>query len=432
VEAVTEADAGWDRLDRFAPEVVLCDVRLRDVNGLELLRRIKEAHPDISVVMITAYGSIESAVAAMKAEAADYLAKPFNPEQLREVVAHTFARRRNGTERPATVDARAQEVFGERIFLGRSDAMRRVFETGRTLAATDSSVLITGESGTGKDVLARFIHAHSVRRQRAFVTVNCAAIPAPLLESEFFGHRRGAFTGAVYNRRGSFELADGGTLFLDEIGEMPLDMQVKILRSLEERQVRRVGSEETVPVNIRIIAATNKDLGKETKAGRFREDLFWRLNVVHLAMPALRDRPEDIPALVRHFIEHYAGELKKPVPELSREALDTLTRYDWPGNVREVRNAIERAVVFVEPGKPIHVGHLPATLREGPTRAPRATTLRPLRDVELQHIRDVLDACGGNRTRAAEILRISPLTLWRRLGREQNGKVDEEQEADAS
>jgi DNA-binding NtrC family response regulator len=428
VDVVGDADAVWPRLENAAPEVVLCDIRLGDVDGLDLLRRIKESYPDVMIVMITGYGSVESAVTAMKAGASDYLAKPFTPDQLRHVVAKALEQKRLQDENDYLKEE-LHHVFGDGVVVGQSAAMQRLFELARTVASTDSSVLLQGESGTGKEVLARSIHAGSSRKDRAFVTVNCAAIPHNLLESELFGHRRGAFTGAVYSRRGSFELADGGTLFLDEIGDMPLDMQVKILRALEERRIKRVGSEESIAVNVRIIAATNRELEQETKAGRFRDDLYWRLNVVQLVVPPLRDRREDVLSLGRHFLRLYARELKKPVPDFSSDVADALVGYEWPGNVRELRNTVERAVIFAEPGRPIRLGHLPVHMRqEVPKGAAVAPRYRPLREIELDYIREVLDACGGNRTRAAEVLGLSPVTLWRRLGKDGSAEAP----ADAS
>ncbi len=420
VDWAADARTAWARLEGTLPDLVLCDVRLQGDDGLQLLGRIKESYPDVPVVMITGFASIDSAVSAIKAGAADYVAKPFNPDQIRHVVGKALEQRRLREEN-AYLKGQLAQVLGESVVVGQSAAMRRVFDVARTLAAADSNVLVTGETGTGKEVVARFIHAGSRRRDRAFVTVNCAAIPPNLLESELFGHRRGAFTGAVYSRRGSFELADGGTLFLDEIGEMPLEMQAKILRAIEERQIKRVGSEEPVAVDVRIIAATNKDPEQETKAGRFREDLYWRLNVVHVVVPPLRERREDILPLARHFLGLYAKELKKPVPDFSGEVLDAFARYDWPGNVRELRNAVERAVIFAEPRHPVRLGHLPAYLRQEPPSRPAPPAprpFRPLREMELQYIREVLEACGGNRTRAAEVLGLSPVTLWRKLGRD--------------
>jgi DNA-binding NtrC family response regulator len=423
VEVVHDVDAARSAVERAPADLVLCDIRLGERDGIELLRWIKESHPDVMVIMITAYASVESAVTAVKAGALDYLPKPFNPEQLRHVVAKAFEQRRLREEN-LYLREELQHFLGERAVGGESRATQRLFDMARTLAATDSSVLITGESGTGKEVLARFIHAGSTRKDRAFVTVNCAAIPANLLESELFGHRRGAFTGALYSRRGSFETADGGTLFLDEIGEMPLDMQVKILRALEVRQVRRVGSDDELAVNVRIVAATNKDLERETKAGRFREDLYWRLNVVHLVVAPLRERPEDVLPLARHFLGFYSQETKKPLAGFSSDVRELFARYGWPGNVRELRNAVERAVIFAEPGGPVRVSDLPPHLRQAPSKSAStgSKTFRPLRDVEMEYIREVLDACGGNRTRAAEILGLSPVTLWRKLGKE-NGEA---------
>ncbi|MBI3076780.1 MAG: sigma-54-dependent Fis family transcriptional regulator, partial [Deltaproteobacteria bacterium] len=393
VDVAANAEGALARMERGPVELVLCDIKLPGMDGLELLGRIKELYPETVVVMITGYASID------------------NPEQIRHVATKALEQRRL-LEENVYLKGELQHLFGERVVVGQSHAMRHLFDLAQTVAATDSNVLIVGESGTGKEVVARFIHARSPRRDRPFVTVNCAAIPPNLLESELFGHRRGAFTGAVYSRRGSFELADGGTLFLDEIGEMPGEMQAKILRALEGRQITRVGSEGPIAVNVRIIAATNKDLEQEVKAGKFRDDLFWRLNVVQLVVPPLRERPEDILPLARHFLAVYSQELKKAVPDFSSEALEALAQSDWPGNVRELRNAVERAVIFVEAGSPIRLAHLPPHLRHEASREAASTSkvFRTLREVEFHYIREVLDACGGNRTRAAEILGISPVT----------------------
>ena len=419
VDVAEDPDAGLARLERMTPEVVICDVRLGEADGMALLGRMQETYPEVPVIMMTGYASIESAVGAIKAGAADYLAKPFNPGQLRHVVSKAVEQRRL-LEENRSLKAELQQLGHDHIVVGQSRVMRQLFETARTVAATDSSVLITGRSGTGKEILARFVHGASARQGRPFVTVNCAAIPANLIESELFGHRRGAFTGAIYNRRGSFELAGGGTLFLDEIGEMPLDMQVKILRAIEERQIKRVGSEDATDVDVRIVAATNKDLGQETTAGRFREDLYWRLNVVHLVVPPLGEHVEDIVPLARHFMGVYAREQKKAISDFSPEVLDAFMRYDWPGNVRELRNAVERAVIFAEAGKPIRLAHLPLHLRQGAAKTTPAsgTTWRTLREMEADYIREVLEACGGNRRKAAEILGLSVVTLWRKFKKE--------------
>ena len=416
VETVGDAAAASARLERGPFDLVLCDIRLPDRDGLDLLLWIVENHPDAAVVMMTAYASIESVVTAMKAGAVDYLPKPFTPEQVRHVVAIALEQQRLRDEN-RRLKAEIREHRGDRILDSADPGMQRLFQTARAVATADSSVLIVGESGTGKEVLARYIHGESARATRAFVAVNCAAIPANLLESELFGHRRGAFTGAVYSRRGSFELASGGTLLLDEIAEMPLEMQAKILRALESRQIQRVGSEEPISVDVRIIAATNRDPEHEVRERRFRQDLYFRINVVELAVPPLRERRADIVSLARHFAAVFQKEQKKVIADFSEDALEALVRYPWPGNVRELRNAIERAVLFAEPEGPIRLGHLPPPLRQAGNGTP-ARAFSTLRELEEQYIREVLDACAGNRTRAAEILGVSPVTLWRRLGRD--------------
>jgi len=425
VDAAQDPVTAWNTLERTMPDVVLCDIKLHDADGMDLLSRIRESYPDIAVVMMTGFASIDSAVRAIKSGATDYLAKPFNPAQLRQAVANAMAQKRLAEEN-RYLKSELQQATRNQLLLGENKTMLEVFANARRVAATGSSVLITGKSGTGKEVLARFIHSSSPRAAHPFITVNCAAVPPNLIESELFGHRRGAFTGAVYSRRGSFELANAGTLFLDEIGEMPGDMQAKILRALEDRRITRVGSEEPIDIDVRIIAATNKDLTEETRAGRFREDLYWRLNVVHFTVPALSEHREDIVALARHFLTGYAREQKKAVHEFSRDVVDALERYDWPGNVRELRNAVERAVIFAEPGLPIRLVHLPAYLRDSaPTPArPAGRTLQSLREVEADYIREVLEACGGNRAKAAEILGLSVVTLWRKLRKE--GQADDE------
>ncbi|MBI4409291.1 MAG: sigma-54-dependent Fis family transcriptional regulator [Gemmatimonadetes bacterium] len=432
VDVSLDAEAALARLDRDSFDLVLCDIKLPGMDGYELLRRVKEFYPELDVVMITGYASIESAVASVKEGAADYLSKPFTPEQVRHAVVHALERRHLVQEN-LVLRGELRHLLGDQVVVGQSESMQQLFDLAHTVAATDSSVLITGESGTGKEVLARFIHAASPRGQRPFVTVNCAAIPPNLLESELFGHRRGAFTGAIYSRRGSFELADRGTLFLDEIGEMPTDMQGKILRALEEHQIKPIGSEEAVRVDVRILAATNKNLAEEIRANRFREDLYWRLNVVQLAIPPLRERRQDVLPLAQYFLDVFAQELKKPIAGLSPDVVEAFSRYDWPGNVRELRNAIERAVIFAEPRKPLRVAHLPPSLRQQTVSREGARSpvpFRSLREVENDYIRQILAACGGNRTRAAEILGISPVTLWRKLGKEHDADDSPEGKGD--
>ena len=296
--------------------------------------------------------------------------------------------------------------------------MEQLFELVGKVARTDSSVLITGESGSGKEVIARLIHFQGARAGAPFVTVNCSAIPRDLLESELFGHKRGAFTGAFYTKRGSFEQADGGTFFLDEIGDMRLEMQAKILRVLEERKIRQVGSEYERPIDVRVIAATNKDLGEEIRAGRFREDLFYRLNVVQVAIAPLRQHKDDIALYARNFLKLFCSEMKKPETDFSEDALELMARYDWPGNVRELRNAVERAVIFATPGEMIRSAHFPPELRGSAGAASFSSpsqNWKSLRTLEMDYIREVLEACGGNKMKAAEILGISASTIWRKL-----------------
>ncbi|MFQ5882761.1 MAG: sigma-54-dependent transcriptional regulator [Candidatus Methylomirabilales bacterium] len=421
VEIALDAPSALEKFDRGSFEMVLCDIKLPGMDGIQLLDRIKEADPETIVLMITGYSSIESAVDSIKRGAQEYIPKPFTPDQIRLIVNRAF-------EQKQLLDENAYlrgELKGLRgVVVGESRAMREVFDLALKMAGSNTTVLILGESGTGKEVVARFIHFNSPRAGRPFGTVNCAAIAENLLESELFGHRRGAFTGALYTKRGSFELANGGTLFLDEIGEMRLGMQAKILRALEERKIRRVGSEEDIDIDVRVIAASNKDLELEVKAGHFREDLFYRLNVVQIKIPPLRDHKGDIPLLARHFLKMYREQLKKPVADFSEQTMAFMTSYDWPGNIRELRNAVERAVIFAETGKPIRLPHLPPQIHPEPPRnaASASKPFPTLQDIELQYIHKVLEACAGNRTRAAEILGISPVTLWRKLGKESGGE----------
>ncbi len=419
VETSLNAFDALEKFKRSRYEMVICDIKMPEMDGIALLDRIKEHDPTTLVIMITGYASIESAIESIKKGAQEYIPKPFTPDQLRLFVERAFERRRLADEN-VYLRGELKHIYGKDVVVGQSQAMRRVFDLAARVAGTDSSVLIVGESGTGKEVIARFIHFLSPRAAGPFVTVNCSAIPHDLLESELFGHRKGAFTGAIYAKRGSFELADGGTLFLDEIGDMRLVMQAKILRALEERKVKRVGSEEEIQVDTRIIAATNKDLGEEIRTGRFREDLFYRLNVVQIAIPPLRERKEDIPVLARHFLKVFLAEMKKPATDFSDEALKLMLSYDWPGNVRELKNAVERAVIFAGPGELIRTSHLPPQVCAEVERelSSPLSEFKDLKTMELNYIKEVLKACGGNKVKAAEILGISPSTIWRKLQEE--------------
>jgi DNA-binding NtrC family response regulator len=416
VETSLDANEALAKLRANSFDMVICDIQMPGMNGITLLDRIKEHDPTMLVLMITGFASIESAVESLKRGAVEYIPKPFTPSHIRLLVERAFERRRLADEN-VYLKGELKQLNGKDIVIGRSETMRQVFDLAVKVAETDSSVLITGESGTGKEVVARLIHFRSLRANAPFVTVNCSAIPENLLESELFGHRKGAFTGALYSKRGSFELANGGTLFLDEIGDMRIEMQAKILRVLEERLVKKVGSEEEIFVDVRVIAATNKDLSAEIEEGRFRGDLFYRLNIVQIVIPPLREHKIDIPILARHFLKVFGTEMKKAVADFSDEALNLMMGYDWPGNVRELKNAVERAVIFADPGEMIRTGHFPPQLRVEMTQraAPPSRVFKRLEEVELDYIREVLVACEGNRLKAAEILGISPTTIWRKL-----------------
>jgi len=416
VQATTDAVKALDAVEKSSYDMVICDVRMPVMDGLTLLERIKEQSPATAVVMITGHGSIESAVEAMKKGAQEYLTKPFQPADIRRIVDRAFERKRLVDEN-RYLRSELKELAGKDVVVGTSPLMQEVFDLAMQVARTDSSVLITGESGCGKEIFARIIHFQGARAGGPFVTVNCSAIPEHLLESELFGHKKGAFTGALYSKRGSFELANGGTFFLDEIGDMQLRLQPKILRALEEKKVKKLGSEEDMPIDARVIAATNKDLALEIREGRFREDLYYRLNIVQIAIPPLRSHKIDIPVLARHFLDRFSSEMKKPMTGYSDGALDVMMRYRWPGNVRELKNAVERAVIFADPGEPVRASHFPPQVLAAAGESARFTS-RPftsLKEMELGYIKEVLNACGGNKAQASEILNISPSTIWRKL-----------------
>ena len=339
-EVICAAD-GEEALSRFQAEpcdLLISDIKMAKMDGLELLRKVKERNPNMAVVMITAYASPEDAIAAMKAGAYDYLTKPFKLEEIKAVIRNALAKTTGqAVEAPAG-------IFNN--IVGHSPKMLKIYNLIKQVGGTKTNVLISGESGTGKELVARAIHQMSPRMEKPFVTINCSAIPDSLMESELFGHVKGAFTGAVANKKGLFEIAHGGTVFLDEIGDLSSFIQVKLLRVIQEREFMRVGETETLSVDVRIIAATNRDLEQEIIQGRFREDLFFRLNVVHLHLPPLRERREDIPLLAQYFLEKYSRELGKDVRSISSYALDALMNYNFPGNVRELENIIERSVAL--------------------------------------------------------------------------------------
>ncbi len=406
VEMAADAFKALGKLETFVPDLLLTDLKMPGMDGLELMGRMREIDPDCSVVIMTAFGAVETAVAAMRAGATDYITKPLNFDELLIVLERALETRRLRTE-TSQLRERLSERFDFDNIVGASPEIQRVFNVVAQVAPARASVLITGESGTGKELVASALHERSKRRDGPFVKLHCAALAETLLESELFGHERGAFTGAVARREGRFEQADGGTLFLDEIGEISPSVQVKLLRFLQEQEFERVGGTKTLRVNVRIIAATNRDLAAAVREGTFREDLYYRLNVVSIEMPSLRDRPSDIPLLAAHFLERYATENEKELSGFSDSALEAMMAYDWPGNVRELENAVERAVVL-SPGPRIERDALPAAVvprheaSQGPS-IPGAS----LAELEKHAILKTLEATGGSTSKAADILGIS-------------------------
>ena len=401
-------------------ELVLSDIQMPGMTGLELLDHVKDASPDTLLVLITAYGTTESAVEAMKHGAYDYLTKPCAVDEIRLVVEKALEKRGLSSE-----NVRLRRQLSEQTslpeVLGRSHGMVEVSALVRQVSPTKTNLLITGESGTGKDLIARAVHSLSGRREQAFVAVNCGAIPENLLESELFGHVKGSFTGAMANKEGLFEAADGGTLFLDEIGEMPLQLQVKVLRAIQNRTFKRVGGVQDIRVDVRIICATNHKLEEDVREGRFREDLFYRLNVIEIRLPPLRDRAEDIPELIHHFAQKYAGELGRDVRGVAPEALTALEAYHYPGNVRELENIVERAVTLSRADR-IDLECLPATVFEGTRPGPSERI--PEEGVDLDRmicafegglIKEALERTGGVKKKAAQLLGVSFRSLRYRL-----------------
>ncbi len=403
-------------LDKHDIDLMLADVKMPGMDGLELLERARDRHPHVMVLMITAYGSIESAVSAMKRGAQDYILKPFDPEQMMLVV-QKLARQQRLVEENRTLRQRLkeQERRGWGDLIAHSRAMRRVLALVEEVAGVGSPVLITGETGTGKEMVARALHAAGPRANGHFVPINCGAQTESLLESELFGHERGAFTGAVHARRGRLEMADGGTLFLDEIGEIPLKMQIDLLRVLEEKRFTRVGGNQSVSSDFRLVSATHRDLSEMESTGRFRADFYYRINVISIHVPALRERPDDIVPLAEAFMTRYGLETGKSLDGITSRAREILESYPWPGNVRELKNVIERAVVIARGGE-IGDGELRFLDSAASRRANGSETLT-LEDMERRHIRRTLDAHGGNVTRAASTLGIDRRTLSRKVKR---------------
>jgi len=395
------AERNWD--------IVLLDLKMPGMDGIETLKRIKEINPDAEVLMMTAYAAVDTAVQAMKEGAFDYLVKPFDPDeveiQIKKIVEHKDLVAQN-----ILLRKKLEEKYHYDEIIGKSDAMQEVFELIDRVAPTDSTVLITGESGTGKELIAQAIHGNSTRCYMPFIAVSCGALPDTLLESELFGYEKGAFSGAEHRKRGRFEMADRGTLFLDEIGDISLKTQVDLLRILQQKEFLRLGSEEVIKVDVRILAATNRDLKAAIREKRFREDLFYRLNVISIHVPPLRQRKEDIPLLVNAFIQKYCLEMNKEEVKIASSALKLLMDYDWPGNVRELENIIERALVIGQ-GQKIEANDLPFSRRDmAPAELPRS-----LKKMEGVHIRRILKETNWNISKAARELDIDRQTLYNKI-----------------
>jgi two-component system, NtrC family, response regulator HydG len=408
VATAASASEALTRLAEHPWDLALVDIKMPGTDGIELERRLREADPKLMVIIMTGYASVETAVQALKNGAYDYVTKPFDPDDISHTVRNALSHRQALEENVHLKEAVA--AAGEYPQLvGSSAVMRRVFEAIETVAPTDATVLVTGESGTGKELVARAIHARSRRRFHPLVVIHCGALTETLLESELFGHEKGAFTGAQYRKKGNFEIAEGGTVFLDEIGDITLKTQTDLLRVLQEHEITRVGGTQPIKVDFRCVAATNKNLEVLIEEGIFRPDLFYRLNVFRIDLPPLRERREDIPLLVEAFVRKFSLSMNKRIAGVSAPAMDLLQQYSWPGNVRELENAVERAMVVAVDD----IRETDFALKDVPPSA----DARTLEDVERAHIFRVLEECHGNQTRAAEILDIDRVTLHNRLKR---------------
>lgn len=420
VEEAADGDEAVAKVHNMAFDAVLTDVRMGKVNGIEAMKQILSYNPSLPVILMTAYSSVETAVDALRIGAYDYLIKPLDFDALKETLKKAIDHSRMGVENRELRRQLSEENASSEI-LGRSPAITSMLSMIRTVAPTEATVLITGESGTGKELVARALHAQSLRKSEPLVIVNCAALAETLLESELFGHEKGSFTGADRRREGRFKQADRGTLFLDEIGEMPIGVQAKLLRALQQGDIQRVGSDKSEHVDVRVIAATNRDLRKEVEERRFREDLYFRLNVISLEVPPLRQRREDIPLLASHFLTHYAERNHKNVKGFSAQCMDMLLHYDWPGNVRELQNAVERAVILCTgeyvagPELPVNIARLASEDLPKFSEAPSSLAGLPLEEVERRAIEETLRETGDNKSAAARKLGITRATLHKKL-----------------
>ncbi len=415
VETVSNGIDGLKEIDTGSYDTVLCDIRMPQMDGLEFLKEAQKAGCESTIIMMSAYGTLDTAIEAMKLGAYDYISKPFKPDEIILTLKKAEERERLRREN-LFLKKEVQKEYSFENIISKNERMRQIFDTIRKVAKYKSTILIAGESGTGKELVAKAIHFNSDRSDHPFIPVNCGAIPENLLESELFGHTKGSFTNAIRTKKGLFEEADGGTMFLDEIGELPLQLQVKLLRVLQDGEIRRIGDSRSIKIDVRIIAATIKDLDKEVREGKFRDDLFYRLNVLPIKLPPLRDRKEDISILVDHFINKYSRELNKPIEGIIPEALNCLLNYNWNGNVRELENVIERAVVLTESDR-IQVENLPIEIQK-PKEESRLSLLndelsikKASRYLEKDLIKKALNKTKGNHTHAAKLLEISHRAL---------------------
>lgn len=416
VETSLSAKTALELIDKEEFDLILTDIKLPQMSGMKILKYAKEKYPAMPVVMITAYGTIKQAIEALKMGAMDYIVKPFNMEELKIIVAQGLENRRMKQEN-VLLKKDLEEKYGMNNMVGKSKKMLEIYNLIEKIAVTDSTVLISGESGTGKEIAARAIHFHSRRRERPFVSINCGALPENLLESELFGHVKGSFTGAIVNKKGMFETAEKGTLFLDEVGEMSPWTQVKLLRTLQDRKVRRVGGTEEFPIDVRIIGATNQDLKKRIEEGKFREDLFYRLNVISLELPPLRNRKEDIPLLVSHFLSKYCDKMGRDMKRMAPRVMKVFESYSWPGNVRELENAIER-IIAIEERETITESSLPEELISPQREQDRSYEVKPgfdlnvtLDDISRNFVQQALRRTNGNLKETATLLGINYRSL---------------------
>ncbi len=407
VATAENANRALTRLAEHPWDVALLDIKMPGTDGIELQRRIHEADPDIAVIMMTGYAAVDTAVTALKNGAYDYVTKPLDPDEIAHLVKRAVAHKRTEKENELLRETVAEVARPEEI-VGQSKAMSRIFAAIATVGPTDATVLVTGESGTGKELVARAIHQASPRRYHPLVVIHCGALTETLLESELFGHEKGAFTGAQYRKKGKFEIAEGGTVFLDEIGDISLKTQTDLLRVLQEKEIVRVGSNQAIKVDFRCVAATNKNLEKLIESGAFRPDLYYRLNVFRIELPPLRERVEDIPALVNHFVRKFALQMNRKIQSVAPAAMSLLQEQPWNGNVRELENAVERAMV---------VAQEPEIRAQDFSFSARSAEPGPksLEDMEKSHILQTLESCNWNQTKTAEILQIDRVTLYHKL-----------------